>query len=118
MASESSWKQLHQTSDSAEVLSIVTTIAAMGFPVRSLDASGSIIDVAGINELRGPFFVEVHEEDHGSLLEVLSEILAEQREFDLELAQGKPWTLARIIVSILALAGVAIILWLSFMPRG
>lgn len=118
MASESSWKQLHQTSDSAEVLSIVTTIAAMGFPVRSLDASGTVIDVAAIHELSGPFFIEAHEEDHASLLDVLGEILAEQREFDLELAQGKPWTLARIIISILSLAGVAIILWLSFMPRG
>lgn len=117
MAETPAWRELHRTSNPQDVLTICTSIAAMEFDVRCVDVHGRVLGSGDFDEVPPPWIIEVRTEDHPALLEVLGEIIAEQKEFDATLDQRDPWTLQRLLLSAVALAGVAIVLWMSFMAR-
>lgn len=85
MEPPSPWRQLCRTDEPDLARTIVTTIAAMEFPVRLRDAkTGAVIEQAeDIGE--GPFIIETHADHQAELAEVLEELIGEQEEFDAEL---------------------------------
>lgn len=117
MAESTPWRELYRTSDSQELLAIVTSIAAMEFQLRCVDANGTPLQPEDSAQQPGPFVIEVPAEDHAALLDVLQEIISEQDEFDERLSSGGDWTFRRFVISVLAILGAVIVLMMSLMPR-
>lgn len=112
-----SWKHLHYSSDPRIIASVVTSIAAMEYDVRSVDANGRPVSVDELGEATGPFSIEVRPESHAELVDVLDEIVAEQIEFDVLLDHGRQWTRKQLLVSIAAILGIVLFLWVTFAIR-
>ena len=110
------WRELHRTSDSQELLAIVTSIAAMEFETRCVDCAGRPVALSELDG-PGPYIVQVPADDHAELLDVLDEIIAEQDEFDADLRR-RTWTGRQVMVSCLCFVGIIIVLLMALaVPR-
>ncbi|MBT8486509.1 MAG: hypothetical protein HKO59_07305 [Phycisphaerales bacterium] len=81
-----SWCELCMCDDLAEARAVATTVAAMEFECRVLDASTGAEIEPGVEAIDRPCVVEVHPEDRDALGDVLEEIRQEQSEFDAAIA--------------------------------
>ncbi len=89
------WRELYRTNDPSLAHMLATCIEGMEFDVRVHDALGRVLD--GTQEratgefvdpsqprplFKRPFVIDVREEDWAALRDVLTELIAEQTEFD------------------------------------
>ena len=82
MNEATTWTELCRCDDPRQARTIVTTIGAMEFPVRLVNAAtGGVVDPPEGGET-GLWVVQVQGEHRADLIGVLDEMLAEQAEFD------------------------------------
>jgi hypothetical protein len=94
--------------------SIATTIAAMEYDVRLRDAgSGRLMSDAG-DDSGGPYVVEARAADWPELVDVLDEIIREQREFDAALDRWRDVgsKTMRVLLALAALAAMVLALFM------
>ncbi len=118
MTDSTAWRELHRSSDPREVVAVVTSIASMEFDVRCTTPDGDPITLSEFSEHPAMVIIEVPEAYHRELLDVLEDIIAEQDEFDEMLESRDVWTGKRLFLTLAAIAGVALMIWLAFLPRG
>lgn len=87
MAGNDVWRELHRTTDLDEARTIITCLLAMEFEVCLRDTRGDIAvgalqDETAVRELVGALSIDVRDEDHAELCDILDELLEEQRTFD------------------------------------
>jgi hypothetical protein len=83
MTERSAWAELHRSRRLEDARRLATTIAAMEFEVEVRDARGRSIAAADEpDSSAAAYFVMVRPQDCAELRDVLSEIIAEQDEFD------------------------------------
>lgn len=118
MSESTPWRELHRTSDLRETVAVVTSIASMEFEVRCTTLDGSVVGLHELERAGGLIVIEVPEQHHRELLDVLDDIVLEQQEFDARLEGEGPWTWKRVMLSLAAMSGIGVLLWLILMPRG
>ena len=110
MEPQGPWRQLCRTDEPHLARTIVTTIAAMEFPVRLRDAAtGEVIEEReDIGD--GPFIIDTHADHHAELADVLEDLIGEQEEFDAKLEQRDRFVRrARRIVLLVLIIIVAVL---------
>jgi len=83
MEHEPAWRCLHECGDFSEALMVRTTIAAMEFDVRLLDRAGvDVLHLEDESRHTPPYRVDVRAEDWADLVDVLPDLIDEQKQFD------------------------------------
>jgi hypothetical protein len=105
------WRELYRCEDLLQARAVATSIAGMEFEVRMRGAGELAPDDLELDEqASGPFIIEVRPLDWTHLVDVLTEIIAEQEEFDAQLSarQDQSVRRARIMLMTVAIAVAAL----------
>ena len=110
------WRELYRCKDLLQARAVATSIAGMEFDVRMRAVGDHALDDLELDEhpMDGPFVIEVRPLDWTHLVDVLTEIIAEQAEFDAQVMARRDQSLRRarmmlmtVAVVVAALAGNA-----------
>ena len=107
MVARTSWCELCRFDDLLQARAVTTSIAAMEFEVRLCAVGSSTRSDPETHPGRPPFIVQVDISDVRDLADVLDEIIEEQREFDLMLAQRSGTTRSARLMTVITLTGAA-----------
>ncbi len=107
MVAQTSWCELCRFDDLLQARAVTTSIAAMEFEVRLCAVGSSARSDPDTHPGRPPFIVQVDISHVCDLAAVLDEIIEEQREFDLMLAQRSGTTRSAQLMTVITLTGAA-----------
>jgi len=108
MVADRCWRELCRFDDLLSARAVATSIAAMEFDVRLCAADAPAEpppEHAHDHPGRPPFVVEVRSRHWHDLADVIDEIIAEQREFDLALESRRGAGRPARLVAVIALTG-------------
>lgn len=107
MVARTSWCELCRFDDLLQARAVTTSIAAMEFEVRLCAVGSSARSDPDTHPGRPPFIVQVDISHVRDLAAVLDEIIEEQQEFDLMLAQRSGTTRSARLMTVITLTGAA-----------